>query len=158
MSLKPCSLCRWMSLVCTVKTLDGVPSALALMLLVDCMSWPYLKKMQSQMIYTDTTWHSFCRWNHQLSIENEWDHVTACRWWCEQGLSVFQRKLTFMVRSSLPRETLTLIGGRCRLVSWVSTVALIAFCYGETTSLSSNAWWPCHSKPVRLSFFHRTQK
>lgn len=37
-------------------------------------------------------------------------------------------KLAFMVRSSSPRETRSLIGGRYVLFSWVSTVALIAFC------------------------------
>lgn len=34
---------------------------------------------------------------------------------------------TLMVRSSHPRDTRTLMGGSVRLVSWVSTVALIAF-------------------------------
>lgn len=47
---------------------------------------------------------------------------------------------TLMVRSSHPRDTRTLMGGSVRLVSWVSTVALIAFCWRTYTVWSHVTW------------------
>lgn len=38
---------------------------------------------------------------------------------------------TLMDRSSSPKATMTLIGGRTRLDSWLSTVARMAFCGGK---------------------------
>lgn len=38
---------------------------------------------------------------------------------------------TLMERSSSPKATMTLIGGRVRLDSWLSTVARMAFCSGK---------------------------
>ena len=38
---------------------------------------------------------------------------------------------TLMERSSSPKATMTLIGGRVTLDSWLSTVARMAFCSGE---------------------------
>lgn len=65
-------------------------------------------------------------------------------------------RLTLIVRSSPPRATVTLIAGRFLLASWVSTVALMAFCKRETniyfsfhyhihvfTCLSDTYWWYC---------------
>lgn len=42
-----------------------------------------------------------------------------------------QEPHTLMDRSSSPKATMTLIGGRTRLDSWLSTVARMAFCEGK---------------------------
>lgn len=47
---------------------------------------------------------------------------------------------TLMVRSSHPRDTRTLMGGSVRLVSWVSTVALMAFWWRTYTVWSHVTW------------------
>lgn len=48
-----------------------------------------------------------------------------------------QSSVTLIVRSSLPSETRTLIGGSVGLVSWVSTVALMAF-WQRTITVDEN--------------------
>ena len=51
---------------------------------------------------------------------------------------------TLMDRSSSPKATMTLMGGRMRLDSWLSTVALMAFCGGAEVR---DAW----EKPALLT-------
>lgn len=53
---------------------------------------------------------------------------------------------TLIVRSSLPRETRTLTGGRVALISCVSTVALMAFCPTMcTVGVNERTWQGSHA-------------
>lgn len=55
-----------------------------------------------------------------------------------------QSSVTLIVRSSLPSETRTLIGGSVGLVSWVSTVALMAF-WQRTITVDENITEQTHT-------------
>lgn len=55
------------------------------------------------------------------------------------SLSLTEESLTLIDRSSPPRATMTLMGGRVLLASWFSMVALMAFCREDTGRFIS--WW-----------------
>lgn len=62
---------------------------------------------------------------------------------CQQAHS--GSTVTLIVRSSLPSDTRTLMGGSVGLVSWVSTVALIAF-WQRTITVDENITEQTHGE------------